>query len=349
MSLRVNTNVEAFDAHRNLSGNADEACRRACRSSRPAFASTAPRTTPPVLPSPRRCAARSTAPHRHSATQWTASRSSRPQKVHTTRCTRSSSASASSPCRRRTARCPSADTGAIDQEVGQLTAELTRIAGNTQFNSLQVLSGSFTLQVGADAGSGNQISFSLSSISFSSLSSSAAAGAISAIDQAITSVSSARSTLGDPEPPGARRQQPRRLPGEHHRSRVAHPRRRHRGGDGQLHQAPDPLPVRYRDARSGELGTEQRALPAPRLESGQRGREVAPWNDEGPGCTPGPSRFRDLARPTIAAWTSPSQSNTRPGGARGSDRCDRPPAPPRLAPLSPASSRSSSASTSPTR
>jgi flagellin len=90
----------------------------------------------------------------------------------------------------------SADTTAIDQEVGQLTAELTRIAGNTQFNGLQVLSGTFTLQVGADAGSGNQIAFSLSSISFTSLGSAASAGAISAIDQAITSVSSARSTLG---------------------------------------------------------------------------------------------------------------------------------------------------------
>jgi flagellin len=89
-----------------------------------------------------------------------------------------------------------ADQGAIDQEVGQLTAELTRIAGNTQFNSLQVLSGSFTLQVGADSGSGNQISFSLSSISFTSITSAAASGSISAIDQAITSVSSARSTLG---------------------------------------------------------------------------------------------------------------------------------------------------------
>jgi flagellin len=89
-----------------------------------------------------------------------------------------------------------ADTTAIDQEVGQLTAELTRIAGNTQFNGLAVLSGSFTLQVGADSGSGNQIAFSLTAITFTSLGSANAAGAISAIDQAITSVSSARSTLG---------------------------------------------------------------------------------------------------------------------------------------------------------
>jgi flagellin len=89
-----------------------------------------------------------------------------------------------------------ADQGAIDQEVGQLTAELTRIAGNTQFNGLQILSGSFTLQVGADAGSGNQIGFSLSSISFTGIGTANAAGAISAIDAAITSVSAARSTLG---------------------------------------------------------------------------------------------------------------------------------------------------------
>jgi flagellin len=89
-----------------------------------------------------------------------------------------------------------ADTTAIDQEVGQLTAELTRISGNTQFNGLAVLNGSFTLQVGADSGGGNQIGFTLASIDFSSLGSAASAGAISAIDQAITSVSNARSTLG---------------------------------------------------------------------------------------------------------------------------------------------------------
>jgi flagellin len=90
----------------------------------------------------------------------------------------------------------SSDTTAIDQEVGQLTAELTRISGNTQFNGLAVLNGSFTLQVGADSGGGNQIGFTLASIDFSSLGSAASAGAISAIDTAITSVSSARSTLG---------------------------------------------------------------------------------------------------------------------------------------------------------
>jgi flagellin len=90
----------------------------------------------------------------------------------------------------------SADTSAIDQEVGQLTAELGRISSNTNFNGLNALSGSFTLQVGADSGSGNQIAFSLSSISFTSLGSASASNAIANIDTAIASVSAARTTLG---------------------------------------------------------------------------------------------------------------------------------------------------------
>ncbi|HEY1480990.1 MAG TPA: flagellin [Gaiellales bacterium] len=90
----------------------------------------------------------------------------------------------------------SADTSAIDQEVGQLTAELSRISSNTEFNGLNALSGTFTLQVGANQGSGNQIAFSLSAISFSSIGGAEGATAISDIDAAITSVSNARSTLG---------------------------------------------------------------------------------------------------------------------------------------------------------
>jgi flagellin len=90
----------------------------------------------------------------------------------------------------------SADTAAIDQEVGQLTAELSRISSNTNFNGLNALSGTFTPQVGADQGSGNQISFSLSTVSFASLGSASAANAIQNIDDAIASVSAARTTLG---------------------------------------------------------------------------------------------------------------------------------------------------------
>jgi flagellin len=90
----------------------------------------------------------------------------------------------------------SSDTAAIDLEVGQLTAELARISANTEFNGLNILSGTFTLQVGADQGAGNQISFSLTSVSFTSIGSAAGANAIADVDAAITSVSNARSTLG---------------------------------------------------------------------------------------------------------------------------------------------------------
>ena len=56
------------------------------------------------------------------------------------------------------------------------------------------------------------------------------------------------------EPARAHRRQPRRLPGEPVRRREPHPRRGHGRGDGQLHQAADPLAVRHRHARPGQPG-----------------------------------------------------------------------------------------------
>jgi flagellin len=90
----------------------------------------------------------------------------------------------------------SSDQTAINSEVGQLTAELSRISSNTEFNGLNALSGTFTLQVGADQGAGNQITFTLVAISFTTIGSAKGANAISDVDAAITSVSNARSTLG---------------------------------------------------------------------------------------------------------------------------------------------------------
>jgi flagellin len=82
------------------------------------------------------------------------------------------------------------DQSAIDTEVGQLTAELTRINTNTKFNGLDVMSGSFTFQVGANAN--ESISLSITSLSFGSVS----AGDISSIDTALQNVSDNRSKLG---------------------------------------------------------------------------------------------------------------------------------------------------------
>src|SRR4051794_21091945 len=82
------------------------------------------------------------------------------------------------------------DQGKIDDEVSALTAELTRINTTTQFNGLDVMSGSFTFQVGANAN--ESISTTLTALSFGSIS----AGDIATIDTALASVSTNRSQLG---------------------------------------------------------------------------------------------------------------------------------------------------------
>jgi flagellin len=83
------------------------------------------------------------------------------------------------------------DQTAVDTEFGQLTAELGRIKTSTQFNGLDLLQGnSFTFQVGAN--NSEQIGVSVANVDFSTLN----ATQITSIDAAITNVSSARSTLG---------------------------------------------------------------------------------------------------------------------------------------------------------
>ena len=136
MSLRVNTNVEAFNAHRNLSADFGRRCRSRWRSCRPVCASTAPPTTPPAWRSRRACAPRSAAPPRPAATRRTASRSCRRRRVLSTRCTRSCSASASCRSSSRTARCRPTDQAKVTAEVAQLTAELVRIRDSSTFNGI---------------------------------------------------------------------------------------------------------------------------------------------------------------------------------------------------------------------
>src|SRR3954463_4443791 len=62
----------------------------------------------------------------------------------------------------------SGDQGAIDTEVGQLTAELSRINTNTKFNGLDVMQGSFPFQVGANKD--ESIGISITQLDFSSIS-----------------------------------------------------------------------------------------------------------------------------------------------------------------------------------
>ena len=97
------------------------------------------------------------------------------------------------------------DRDQIQTELNQLMSEIDRIAETTQFNTQNLLGGSFsaTLQVGANAG--QIIAFSISAMDTSGLSlgtniavdtNAAASTAISALDKAIKLVSSQRSNLG---------------------------------------------------------------------------------------------------------------------------------------------------------
>ena len=99
----------------------------------------------------------------------------------------------------------STDRNALQKEMDQLTSEIDRIRSTTQFNSMNLLDGSFTgknLQVGAL--SGQSISISIGNMNASSLkisglkvsSFSAAGKAMAAIQKAINSVSTQRSKLG---------------------------------------------------------------------------------------------------------------------------------------------------------
>ena len=99
----------------------------------------------------------------------------------------------------------STDRNALQKEMDQLTSEIDRIRSTTQFNSMNLLDGSFTgkeLQVGAleeqkiaiSIGNMNSSKLNISRLKVSSFSS--AGNAMTAIQKAINSVSTQRSKLG---------------------------------------------------------------------------------------------------------------------------------------------------------
>jgi flagellin len=99
-----------------------------------------------------------------------------------------------------------ADRTAIQDELNQLMSEVDRIAGNTEFNTQNLLGGSFsgTFQIGANAG--QVINLGISAMDTAGLSlattniavstNAVASTAIKALDDAIALVSSQRSKLG---------------------------------------------------------------------------------------------------------------------------------------------------------
>ena len=102
----------------------------------------------------------------------------------------------------------SADRLAIQKEVSALTSEISRVAQSTQFNTLNLLNGSFkdgkTLQVGTANVEAQRITIKISAMNATSLGvktvdlkqQSTAQKAITSITQAIAKVSAQRSDLG---------------------------------------------------------------------------------------------------------------------------------------------------------
>ncbi len=99
------------------------------------------------------------------------------------------------------------DRAALQKEVTQLSAEITRVKDNSSFNGTKLLDGSttsFTIQVGADAGADNQISISTVDMSatataVAALDISSASGAtlaLTEIDTQLQTVNTARADLG---------------------------------------------------------------------------------------------------------------------------------------------------------
>jgi flagellin len=99
------------------------------------------------------------------------------------------------------------DRGTLNTEFGQLVSELDRIAGSTNFNGVSLLDGnttSLSIQVGINAGTNDVVSVSIVDATSSTLgvsgldvsSASGASSAISAIDSAINTISTNRGTLG---------------------------------------------------------------------------------------------------------------------------------------------------------
>src|SRR3954470_14177818 len=189
MALRVNTNVEAFNAHRNLQSTQYEQSRsREKLSSGLRINRAADDAAGLAISEKMRAQVRGLAQAERNAYDGISL-------VQTSEGALSEQHSILQRVRelavqRNNGTLTTSDQGKIDDEVAALTAELGRINTNTKFNGLDVTQGSFTFQVGAN--SGETMSTTLTQIDFSSVS----AGDIDSIDTALASVSTNRSQLG---------------------------------------------------------------------------------------------------------------------------------------------------------
>ena len=185
----------------------------------------------------------------------------------------------------------SSDQAAVTAEVAQLCAEISRIGTDTEFNGIALLTGSaaITFQVGADDGQtitvnatalfGSGSSFKIDSAVFNF----SGTVTLASIDTAIQNVSDTRATYGAVQ---------NRL--EHTLNNLSnyeenltasqseHPRRGHGLRDGQLHEAASTAAGRHQHAVAGQPVTPERAV-APAVTIPSTGRQWGPPSG-GPHC-----------------------------------------------------------------
>jgi flagellin len=92
------------------------------------------------------------------------------------------------------------DQAAITSEVGQLSSEITRIGNSAQFNNIQLFSGSTTISFQVGANDGEQISVTLTAMTalvpVANLASLTGGAVLSTIDKMIDTVSTQRAEFG---------------------------------------------------------------------------------------------------------------------------------------------------------
>ena len=161
---------------------------------------------------------------------------------------------------------------AANTEYQALALELDDIANKTTFNGTALLDGTYDKAFQVGANSGEQLQVTIGDMKAATILT--AVGDLTTTANAQTALDEHRHRDRDglhgarrprcgPEPPRAQDQQPQRRGGEPVRVGEPDPRHRHGLRDGRLHPLADPVPGRHRDAGPGEPGAAGCAASAP--------------------------------------------------------------------------------------
>ena len=306
------------------------------RSSRPACASTAPPTTPPASRSPRRCAPRSTARRRPAATRMDGI-----SLVQTAEGALNEMHSILQRVRELAVQyangtLSTADQAAITAEIAPADRRARRISrqpsstASTCSRRRHVV----TLQVGANAdvdSANNTNRVGITSISFASIGGRRGADVIS--DRHCDH--QRRRTSAPPSVPLQNRLEHTVANLGVYQENLSAAESRIRdvdvaAGDGELHEAPDPLPVRHRHARAGQPAAPERAEAAAvtrRLRTSRDPRQHCIWrrsrSHDGIGFTVRDDDRQRLPQryPPLEALTTSSHRPPSPSGTAAGRRC----------------------------